>query len=101
MFFFSSAAGMSTHSLTVCYYIGHVPLLAMYTQYVFLYIIYSSAEVIMNSILSEIKYYRYLRTCSRKECAAYMVGLPVPFRYEYLMAETVFSQVCSLSSRFV
>lgn len=30
---------------------------------------------------------------SRKECAAYMVGLPVPFRYEYLMAETIFSQV--------
>lgn len=33
---------------------------------------------------------------SRKECASYMVGLPVPFRYEYLMAETIFSQVnCS------
>lgn len=30
---------------------------------------------------------------SRKECASYMVGLPVPFRYEYLMAETIFSQV--------
>lgn len=30
---------------------------------------------------------------SRKECAAYMVGLPVPFRYEFLMAETIFSQV--------
>ncbi|XP_038988704.1 nuclear cap-binding protein subunit 1-like isoform X2 [Phoenix dactylifera] len=28
----------------------------------------------------------------RKECASYMVGLPVPFRYEYLMAETIFSQ---------
>ncbi|XP_039128613.1 nuclear cap-binding protein subunit 1 isoform X1 [Dioscorea cayenensis subsp. rotundata] len=32
----------------------------------------------------------------RKECAAYMVGLPVPFRYEYLMAETVFSQLLLL-----
>lgn len=30
---------------------------------------------------------------SRKECASYMVGLPVTFRYEYLMAETIFSQV--------
>ncbi|KAH9790036.1 nuclear cap-binding protein subunit 1 [Citrus sinensis] len=28
----------------------------------------------------------------RKECAFYMVNLPVPFRYEYLMAETIFSQ---------
>lgn len=34
----------------------------------------------------------YLNGC-RKECAAYMVGLPVPFRYEYIMAETVFSQL--------
>ncbi|PIA44491.1 hypothetical protein AQUCO_01700232v1 [Aquilegia coerulea] len=32
----------------------------------------------------------------RKECATYMVGLPVPFRYEYLMAETVFSQLLLL-----
>lgn len=32
---------------------------------------------------------------SRKECASFMVGLPVPFRYEYLMAETIFSQVCN------
>ncbi|KAL5712931.1 Nucleic acid dioxygenase ALKBH1 [Ranunculus cassubicifolius] len=32
----------------------------------------------------------------RKECAAYMVGLPVPFRYEYLMAETIFSQLLLL-----
>ncbi|PKA60876.1 Nuclear cap-binding protein subunit 1 [Apostasia shenzhenica] len=32
----------------------------------------------------------------RKECAAYLVGLPVPFRYEYLMAETIFSQLLSL-----
>ena len=30
---------------------------------------------------------------SRKECAAYLAGLPVSFRYEYLMAETIFSQV--------
>eukprot|EP00250_Pteridium_aquilinum_P015137 c22401_g1_i1 orf=764-3292(-) len=29
----------------------------------------------------------------RKECAAYLAGLPVPFRYEYLMAETIFSQL--------
>ncbi|KAL6902082.1 hypothetical protein ACP4OV_004958 [Aristida adscensionis] len=29
---------------------------------------------------------------SRKECAFYLVGLPVSFRYEYLMAETIFSQ---------
>ncbi|KAG4938294.1 hypothetical protein JHK86_044435 [Glycine max] len=29
---------------------------------------------------------------SRKECASFMVGLPVSFRYEYLMAETIFSQ---------
>ncbi|CAK7331146.1 unnamed protein product [Dovyalis caffra] len=28
----------------------------------------------------------------RKECASFMVGLPVPFRYDYLMAETLFSQ---------
>ncbi|KAK4857487.1 hypothetical protein QYF36_001438 [Acer negundo] len=32
----------------------------------------------------------------RKECAAYMVSLPVPFRYEYLMAETIFSQLLLL-----
>lgn len=33
---------------------------------------------------------------SRKECASYMVSLPVPFRYEYLMAETIFSQLLLL-----
>ncbi|KAK4607352.1 hypothetical protein RGQ29_001259 [Quercus rubra] len=33
---------------------------------------------------------------SRKECASFMVGLPVPFRYEYLMAETIFSQLLML-----
>ncbi|KAL0443137.1 UNVERIFIED_CONTAM: Nuclear cap-binding protein subunit [Sesamum latifolium] len=33
---------------------------------------------------------------SRKECASSMVGLPVPFRYEYLMAETIFSQILLL-----
>ncbi|KAL8126640.1 hypothetical protein AgCh_013771, partial [Apium graveolens] len=33
----------------------------------------------------------FLNGC-RKECASYMVGLPVPFRYEYLMAETIFTQ---------
>ncbi|KAL9455103.1 hypothetical protein AB3S75_010500 [Citrus x aurantiifolia] len=32
----------------------------------------------------------------RKECAFYMVNLPVPFRYEYLMAETIFSQLLLL-----
>uniref|UniRef100_A0A1D1Y1B5 Nuclear cap-binding protein subunit 1 n=1 Tax=Anthurium amnicola TaxID=1678845 RepID=A0A1D1Y1B5_9ARAE len=32
----------------------------------------------------------------RKECAAYLVGLPVPFRYEFLMAETIFSQLLLL-----
>ncbi|KAL5764671.1 hypothetical protein ACOSQ2_017265 [Xanthoceras sorbifolium] len=32
----------------------------------------------------------------RKECASYMVSLPVPFRYEYLMAETIFSQLLLL-----
>ncbi|OVA14213.1 MIF4G-like [Macleaya cordata] len=32
----------------------------------------------------------------RKECALYMVGLHVPFRYEYLMAETIFSQLLLL-----
>ncbi|KAG0488125.1 hypothetical protein HPP92_006936 [Vanilla planifolia] len=32
----------------------------------------------------------------RKECAASMIGLPVPFRYEYLMAETIFSQLLLL-----
>lgn len=37
----------------------------------------------------------HLNGC-RKECAAYMVGLPVPFRYDYLMAETVFSQLLLL-----
>eukprot|EP00249_Psilotum_nudum_P022539 c28555_g2_i4 orf=271-2889(+) len=37
----------------------------------------------------------YLNGC-RKECAAYMAGLPVPFRYEFLMAETVFSQLLLL-----
>lgn len=37
----------------------------------------------------------HLNGC-RKECAAYMVGLPVPFRYEYIMAETVFSQLLLL-----
>jgi nuclear cap-binding protein subunit 1 len=33
---------------------------------------------------------------SRKECASFMVGLPVTFRYEYLMAETIFSQLLML-----
>ncbi|EFJ16788.1 hypothetical protein SELMODRAFT_115849 [Selaginella moellendorffii] len=33
---------------------------------------------------------------SRKECAAFMVGLPVPFRYDYLMAEVVFGQMLLL-----
>uniref|UniRef100_A0ACD5XLI2 Uncharacterized protein n=1 Tax=Avena sativa TaxID=4498 RepID=A0ACD5XLI2_AVESA len=32
----------------------------------------------------------------RKECAFYLVSLPVPFRYEYLMAETIFSQLLLL-----
>ncbi|KAJ1391985.1 MIF4G-like, type 3, partial [Sesbania bispinosa] len=32
----------------------------------------------------------------RKECASFMVGLPVSFRYEYLMAETIFSQLLML-----
>ncbi|KAJ4965426.1 hypothetical protein NE237_017275 [Protea cynaroides] len=32
----------------------------------------------------------------RKECASFLVGLPVPFRYEYLMAETIFSQLLLL-----
>ncbi|KAK9733491.1 hypothetical protein RND81_04G071200 [Saponaria officinalis] len=42
----------------------------------------------------------FLNGC-RKECASYMVGLPVPFRYEYLMAETIFSQLLLLPhSRF-
>ncbi|MCO5557156.1 hypothetical protein L7F22_010715 [Adiantum nelumboides] len=34
----------------------------------------------------------------RKECAAYLAGLPVPFRYEYLMAETIFSQVYDIKA---
>ncbi|KAL8214103.1 hypothetical protein R6Q57_003552 [Mikania cordata] len=33
---------------------------------------------------------------SRKECAACMIGLPIPFRYEYLMAETILSQLLLL-----
>ncbi|KAL6649921.1 hypothetical protein ACP70R_014145 [Stipagrostis hirtigluma subsp. patula] len=33
---------------------------------------------------------------SRKECAFYLVSLPVSFRYEYLMAETIFSQLLLL-----
>ncbi|KAG6532910.1 hypothetical protein ZIOFF_006769 [Zingiber officinale] len=33
---------------------------------------------------------------SRKECASYMASLPVSFRYEYLMAETIFSQLMFL-----
>ncbi|OMO59844.1 MIF4G-like, type 3 [Corchorus capsularis] len=37
----------------------------------------------------------FLNGC-RKECASFMVGLPVPFRYEYLMAETIFSQLLLL-----
>lgn len=32
----------------------------------------------------------------RKECAFCLVSLPVPFRYEYLMAETIFSQLLLL-----
>ncbi|XP_078160331.1 ARM repeat superfamily protein [Carex rostrata] len=32
----------------------------------------------------------------RKECAFYLAGLPVPFRYEYIMAETIFSQLLLL-----
>ncbi|CAI5518984.1 unnamed protein product, partial [Closterium sp. Naga37s-1] len=38
----------------------------------------------------------YYMNGSRKECASYLVGLPVPFRYEYVMAETVFSQLLLL-----
>ncbi|CAL1391047.1 unnamed protein product [Linum trigynum] len=37
----------------------------------------------------------FLNGC-RKECASNMVGLPVPFRYEYLMAETLFAQLLLL-----
>lgn len=37
----------------------------------------------------------FLNGC-RKECAAYMAGLPVPFRYEYLMVETIISQLLLL-----
>lgn len=37
----------------------------------------------------------FLNGC-RKECASYMGSLPVPFRYEYLMAETIFSQLLLL-----
>ncbi|KAL2473257.1 Nuclear cap-binding protein subunit 1 [Forsythia ovata] len=37
----------------------------------------------------------FLNGC-RKECASCMVGLPVSFRYEYLMAETIFSQLLLL-----
>jgi len=34
------------------------------------------------------------RVCAvAKECTAHLVQLPVPFRYDYLMAETIFSQV--------
>ena len=32
----------------------------------------------------------YMNGC-RKEFPVYMVGLPVSFQYEYLMAETIFS----------
>lgn len=32
----------------------------------------------------------------RKECASFMASLPVPFRYEYIMAETIFSQLLML-----
>lgn len=32
----------------------------------------------------------------RKECAFYLVSLPVSYRYEYLMAETIFSQLLLL-----
>ncbi|VAI05477.1 unnamed protein product [Triticum turgidum subsp. durum] len=32
----------------------------------------------------------------RKECAFYLVSLPVSFRYEHLMAETIFSQLLLL-----
>ncbi|KAJ3683742.1 hypothetical protein LUZ60_013969 [Juncus effusus] len=32
----------------------------------------------------------------RKECAFYLAGLPVPFRYEFIMAETIFSQLLLL-----
>eukprot|EP00897_Mesotaenium_endlicherianum_P002335 jgi/Mesen1/2129/ME000152S01224 len=42
---------------------------------------------------------RIFPASNRKECAAYMVGLPVPFRYEYLMAEVVFSQSLGASQR--
>ncbi|KZV27597.1 nuclear cap-binding protein subunit 1 [Dorcoceras hygrometricum] len=37
----------------------------------------------------------FLNGC-RKECASSMVGLPVSFRYEYLMCETIFSQILLL-----
>ncbi|XP_073297270.1 nuclear cap-binding protein subunit 1-like isoform X1 [Primulina huaijiensis] len=37
----------------------------------------------------------FLNGC-RKECASSMAGLPVSFRYEYLMCETIFSQILLL-----
>ncbi|CAN1264032.1 Nuclear cap-binding protein subunit 1 [Linum perenne] len=39
---------------------------------------------------------KHIAELSRKECASSMVGLPVPFRYEYLMAETIFAQLLLL-----
>eukprot|EP00850_Spirogloea_muscicola_P016263 SM000131S26693 [mRNA] locus=s131:30273:35576:- [translate_table: standard] len=37
----------------------------------------------------------YINGC-RKECAAYLVGLPVPFRYEHILAEAIFAQLLLL-----
>ncbi|CAI0450224.1 unnamed protein product [Linum tenue] len=47
---------------------------------------------------SEVRFWSFyqLIQASRKECASNMVGLPVPFRYEYLMAETLFAQLLLL-----
>ncbi|KAK4484935.1 hypothetical protein RD792_007540 [Penstemon davidsonii] len=60
-----------------------------------------SSEFLLLVILvekQESSYYFVFGSCkaSRKECAAAMVGLPVPFRYEYIMAETIFSQILLL-----
>lgn len=48
---------------------------------------------VMEEYLLDVLY--FFNGC-RKECASFMAGLPVPFRYEYLMAETIFSQLLML-----
>ncbi|GAU24679.1 hypothetical protein TSUD_322870 [Trifolium subterraneum] len=55
-----------------------------------------NAEIVRPDVVSRVRTRDLTIISSRKECASFMVGLPVTFRYEYLMAETIFSQLLML-----